>query len=113
MYNDLVAPALTLNHYQEQAATTAIYPQEVELEYLSLGLCSEAGEFAGKIAKWYRKDNDFPRGDVIDELGDVLWFIAQMANHLEVPLSVIATNNLKKLASRQDRGVLQGSGDNR
>lgn len=113
MYNDLVAPALSLNHYQEQAATTAIYPQEVELEYLSLGLCSEAGEFAGKIAKWYRKDNSFPRGDVLDELGDILWFIAQMANHLEVPLSVIARNNLEKLASRQERGVLKGSGDNR
>jgi NTP pyrophosphatase (non-canonical NTP hydrolase) len=113
MQNDIVAPALTLNHYQEQAATTAIYPHNVELEYLSLGLCSEAGEFAGKIAKWFRKDNDFPHGDVIDELGDILWFIAQMANHLEVPLSVIARKNLDKLASRQDRGVLQGSGDNR
>ena len=113
MQKDQVAPALTLNHYQEQAATTAIYPQEVAMEYLSLGLCSEAGECAGKIAKWYRKDNDFPRGDVIDELGDVLWFIAQMANELEVPLSVIARRNLDKLTSRQERGVLKGSGDNR
>lgn len=113
MIKDHIAPNLTFNHYQADAATTAIYPPDNYMEYLSLGLVAEAGEFAGKIAKWYRKDNEFPREEVLDELGDILWFIAQMGTELGASLSSIADKNRKKLASRQDRGVLKGSGDNR
>lgn len=106
-------PILTLNAYQLFTATTAIYPDEVELEYLSLGLVAEAGELAGKIAKWYRKDNEFPAEDVAAELGDILWFVARLADHLGKDLSDIANENINKLTSRQDRGVLKGSGDYR
>jgi NTP pyrophosphatase (non-canonical NTP hydrolase) len=105
--------SLTLNDYQSFTATTAIYPNKVALEYLSLGLVAEAGEFAGKIAKWYRKDNEFPVDDLVDELGDILWFIAQMATYLNRDLSYLADRNKEKLTSRQARGVLKGSGDNR
>jgi NTP pyrophosphatase (non-canonical NTP hydrolase) len=110
---DLVAPALTFNQYQADAATTAIYPEATALEYLSLGLVAEAGEVAGKIAKWYRKDNEFPKAEVLDELGDVLWFISEMARYLQTDLSIVADDNRKKLSSRMQRGVLQGSGDKR
>lgn len=113
---------LTLNGYQSQAATTAIYPSAKALEYLSLGLASEAGEVCGKLAKWYRKDSSvsftsnwdsFPHEEVLDELGDVLWFISEMARYLGADLSAVANNNINKLASRKSRGVLQGSGDDR
>lgn len=110
---DLVAPRLTFNHYQEDAATTAIYPDARALEYLSLGLVAEAGEVAGKVAKYYRKDGELPKEDLIDEIGDVLWFISELARYLETDLSVVADKNRKKLASRKERGVLKGSGDNR
>ena len=104
---------MNLNDYQILASKTAIYSDEAALPYLSLGLCSEAGEFAGKIAKWYRKDNEFPFEDVISELGDVLWFVSEMARLMEVELADVAIANIEKLADRQERGVLKGSGDNR
>ena len=47
------------------------------------------------------------------ELGDVLWYISALACELNVSLSTIAEDNLDKLTSRQERGELQGSGDNR
>jgi hypothetical protein len=43
----------------------------------------------------------------------VLWYVAVLADYLELSLDDIATANLTKLASRMDRGVLGGSGDNR
>jgi NTP pyrophosphatase (non-canonical NTP hydrolase) len=110
---DHIAPRLTFNQYQEEAQKTAIYPEDKALEYLSLGLASEAGELTGKIAKWYRKDNTFPQLEVIDELGDILWFVSELARFLDTDLSAVADLNRKKLASRMQRGVIKGSGDNR
>lgn len=105
--------SFNMDKYQKLAATTAIYPQEKALEYLTLGLTSEVGELTGKIAKWYRKDNAYPHAAVMDELGDVLWFVSELARQHNLSLSVLAQNNLDKLASRMERGTLQGSGDNR
>lgn len=113
MNPDHIAPRLTFNLYQDQAKMTAIYPDNKALEYLTTGLCAEAGEFAGKVAKYYRKDMDLPREAIIDELGDILWFISETARFLNTPLSTVADRNRKKLESRLDRGVLQGDGDNR
>jgi len=110
---DFSTNELTFNQYQTIAAETAIYPQERALEYLSLGLVAEAGEFAGKIAKFYRKDKPFETQAVIDELGDILWFISEMSRLMQQPLSIIADNNATKLASRAERGQLKGDGDNR
>ena len=110
---DFSTNELTFNEYQENAAKTAIYPEDRALEYLSLGLVAEAGEFAGKIAKYYRKDKTFETQAVIDELGDILWFISEMSRLMEQPLSIIADNNTTKLASRAERGQLKGDGDNR
>lgn len=113
MNPDHIAPRLTFNQYQEEAKKTAIYPQCKSLEYLTTGLCAEAGEFAGKVAKYYRKDMELPKEAIIDELGDVLWFISEVARQLDTPLSVVADRNRKKLESRMERGVLKGDGDNR
>ena len=83
------------------------------LEYLITGLAAEVGEVSGKVAKYYRKDGEFPKQDVLDELGDVLWFVAELSTLLGSPLSKVAMGNIDKLASRKERGVLKGSGDNR
>lgn len=104
---------LTLNEYQKGAEKTAVYPTKHALEYLTLGLSSEVGELNGKVAKYYRKDGVYPRGEVLSELGDVLWFVSELARVHNTTLQTLAENNLAKLSDRQERGVLKGSGDNR
>jgi NTP pyrophosphatase (non-canonical NTP hydrolase) len=98
--------------YQDFTDTTAIYPKGKALEYLALGLTSEAGEVAGKVKKWIR-DGYLDHDELIAELGDVLWYVAQMASELDIYLSEVAEDNVEKLKSRQKRNKLMGSGDNR
>jgi NTP pyrophosphatase (non-canonical NTP hydrolase) len=102
--------------YQDLANNTAIYPDNVRILYPALGL-GEAGEVQGKIKKIYRdKGGEWSAADrmeVAKELGDLLWYIAAVARDLNVSMGYIATQNLEKLQSRQERGVLGGSGDNR
>lgn len=101
------------NLYQEKAHETAIYPKAAALQYLSTGLAGEVGEFCSKVAKAYRKDAPLATADAAAELGDILWFVAELAGWLGYDLADIATDNLNKLRSRQERGQLQGNGDNR
>ena len=51
--------------------------------------------------------------EVAKEIGDVLWYLAVFADHLGISLNAVAQQNLDKLKSRQARGVLGGTGDNR
>ena len=82
-----------------------------------LGLVGESGEVAEKFKKWVRDlgsdESRIDRSGIAKELGDVLWYLAVLADYLDLSLDDIATANLAKLASRQSRGVLGGSGDNR
>src|SRR5699024_5996202 len=111
---------MTPNEYQEQARTTAIYPHERGLEYVVLGLASESGEIAGKVKKLIRDGKDW-NGDkrednrqaIIDELGDVVWYCAELAGQCGVTLEEVMQRNLDKLQSRQERNALGGDGDNR
>ena len=102
---------MTLDEYQEKAALT-ITPESKDLNYLSLGLASEAGEFAGKVKKKIR-DGVFDRIAAAHELGDVLWYVSQAAAHLGYTLEEIAQMNVLKLRSRLERGVIGGDGDER
>ena len=108
---------MEMNDYQEAARTTAIYPPDQALNYLVPALTAEAGEVAGKWAKIQRDQGgayDQQDADAMaDELGDVLWMVAMLAVELDKDLEGIAERNLAKLSSRQQRGVLGGSGDNR
>jgi NTP pyrophosphatase (non-canonical NTP hydrolase) len=102
-----------LNDYQSQTNTTAIYPKAKALEYLTTGLAGEVGELCSKVAKAYRKDAPLDKSGCASEIGDILWFLAQLADVLHYNLADIASDNLSKLRDRKDRGVLQGNGDNR
>ena len=109
---------MTFKDYQEKAVETAIYGAGSNIIYPALGLANEAGEVLGKIKKVLRdKDGDFSgvetREAIAAEIGDVLWYIAALANDLKIPLETIAQNNIEKLLDRRARNVIQGSGDNR
>ena len=107
---------MTFNEYQKSASKTAIYPPSKGFEYLATGLAAEAGEVAGLIAKAIRGDYigvGLDKGELIKELGDVLWFIAEFATEIDVDLEKIAEQNLVKLEDRQKRGKIQGNGNNR
>tara|TARA_R110002110_G_scaffold248824_1_gene464999 strand:- start:206 stop:547 length:342 start_codon:yes stop_codon:yes gene_type:complete len=104
--------------YQYKSQETAIYPDKGDnLYYPALGLAGEAGEVCEKIKKIMRdKMGVVTKEDAVElskELGDVLWYISALASELGVSLSTIVEDNLEKLKSRQERGELQGSGDNR
>lgn len=108
---------MNFKEYQEIAHSTAVYPDEAAIIYTTLGLVNEAGEVAGKLKKYIRGD-EIPEfltwQDVIaDELGDVLWYLAECCTAWGIDLDLLASNNAKKLADRKERGVLKGSGDKR
>lgn len=109
---------MTFKEYQKHSRLTAIYPDiNKNFVYPTLGLAGEAGEVAEKIKKVLRDDkgivSEEKKKELEKELGDVLWYIAQLATELGLSLDEIASANLKKLLSRKERGVLRGSGDNR
>ena len=107
---------MDLNAYQEAARKTAAYPNIGHNPiYPTLGLTGEAGEVADKVKKVLRDgEGVFDRAtcDAIKlELGDVLWYVAQLATELGYDLEEVAAANLEKLSSRASRGRLSGSGD--
>jgi NTP pyrophosphatase (non-canonical NTP hydrolase) len=109
---------MEFSEYQEQSRRTATYPHAGEdMTYPALGLCGEAGEVAEKVKKTLRDDggvlSDERREALSRELGDVLWYLSQLATEAGLDLEEIAAENLDKLLSRQERGVLRGSGDDR
>lgn len=109
---------MTFEEYQTKSRKTAIYPDlGSNISYPTLGLANEAGEVAGKVKKVFRDNagvvSQEQRDAIASEIGDVLWYCAQLATELDTSLADIASHNIDKLYSRMDRGVLGGSGDTR
>ena len=109
---------MRFSEYQTRSRETAVYPDAGNnIVYPALGLCGEAGETAEKVKKAIRDDagtlTEERREAIAAELGDVLWYVAQLATEADLDLEQIAESNLAKLASRKQRAVLHGSGDNR
>lgn len=106
---------LTLDEYQQLALETAIYPNPII--YPTLGLTGEAGEVSDKVKKVLRDNNSVfteeRKEEIANEVGDVLWYIATLSHDIGYKLGDIAKMNYDKLHSRQLRGKLHGSGDNR
>ena len=104
--------------YQKKAKQTAKYPVIGHaVIYPTLGLTNEAGEVSGKIKKIFRDKqgiiSEAERTALRGELGDVLWYLAQVSTELGLSLDEIAEHNIAKLLDRQMRGKIQGEGDNR
>lgn len=79
----------------------------------TLGLVGEAGEVAEKIKKMLRDSSKFTSEDILKELGDVVFYATALANYYDGNLGSILGLNVQKLDSRELRGTIQGSGDNR
>ena len=121
---------MTLNEYQEKAMTTCMDSCN-NFSYMILNLVGEVGEFSSKVAKFIRKreavvdynvliterGNGFvSEQDIADlrkEAGDCLWQLAGLCKVMGWSLEEVAQENLDKLASRQQRGKIDGNGDNR
>lgn len=108
---------MTLNDYQKQALTTVINHDKHVFFDRMFGLVGEAGELADKVKKWIRDEaadmDKLDRKSMAAELGDVLWYVATIAESLGYSLDEIGQMNLTKLKDRQTRNVLSGSGDHR
>jgi len=111
---------MTFNNYQTNASRTAFYPRVFKnqgLYYTALGLAGEAGEVANKVKKVMRDNNgnleEKAKAEIFDELGDVLWYCATIADEIGVNLEDVAKLNLIKLKDRMNRGKIKGSGDKR
>ena len=106
---------LDFNKYQIETRKTKIYSDDII--YPSLGLSGEVGELMNQIKKIYRDDNGkistVRKTDLKKEIGDVLWYIARVADDLNIDLTEAVELNLEKLNSRMERGKIGGSGDDR
>jgi NTP pyrophosphatase (non-canonical NTP hydrolase) len=92
---------MQLNEYQELAARTRKEMKyEDALAHLALGCCSEAGELATTIKAFLYYGKALDRPNVLEELGDIMWFVSQLADALEMPLDTVARANIEKLRLR-------------
>lgn len=113
---------MDFNEYQEKSNKTATYDSsESRLFYLGLGIADEAGEVAGKLKKFIRDHGvhtfedltDAQKEDLMKEVGDVLWYAAQLARQCGYTFDHVAQMNIEKLYSRLERGKIGGDGDDR
>jgi len=110
---------MTFNEYQKEAQKTAIYPAIMGNNFLYpvLGLCGEVGEVAEKFKKLLRDHggilDENKKQEIKKELGDVLWYIAQISTEIGLSFDDVASFNVEKLRSRKERAAIHGDGDNR
>ena len=109
---------MTFKEYQKLSRKTAIYPDlNKNFIYPTLGLAGETGEVVENIKKIVRDKNKLidkkTKSELSKELGDVLWYLSQLAAELNISLDEIAVKNIEKLQSRKKRGTLRGKGNNR
>ncbi|OYT36403.1 hypothetical protein B6U91_01290 [Candidatus Pacearchaeota archaeon ex4484_71] len=109
---------MEFNEYQKKAWGTAVYPNKGNnVIYPMLGLGGEAGEVLEKMKKILRDFNgeisDQKKEEMKKELGDVLWYLATISTELGLDFEDVVQTNIKKLASRKEREVIHGEGDNR
>lgn len=106
--------------FHEKTAVTKVYghwPPEAQQAYAGLGLASEAGEVAGKLKKLFRdadgRLDSVRQAEIIDECGDVLWYLARVLESVHADLWDAAEMNTAKVLRRVEDGTLHGDGDNR
>tara|TARA_R110000765_G_scaffold89326_1_gene170565 strand:- start:342 stop:662 length:321 start_codon:yes stop_codon:yes gene_type:complete len=97
--------------YTDFTRKTARYPKRREKEYLMLGLMNEAGEVGGAFKKEIRDHIDNTEL-IIDEMGDVLWYLTRLCDVYNIKLSELMVNNMDKLMNRMDKEQLKAYHEN-
>ena len=94
-------PPYTFDLYQSQSMRTAKdMGSEADLIHAALGLASEAGEFCDAIKKSFAYEKELDIENLMEELGDLMWFTALACNALGVPMQTVAVSNVAKLLKR-------------
>jgi len=108
-------PELSMNEYQKLAERTSGAGQQGERRQIiaALGLAGEAGEFANMIKKLTAHGHNIPPEKLAEELGDVLWYLAEAASACGLNLDDIAKQNVEKLRARYPDGFSQERSRNR
>lgn len=104
---------MTIQEYTDFVKSMKVYPEKYAIIYPALGISGESGEIAEKVKKWLRGDKHLDAEELVKELGDIMWYITSMADDLGADLQSVINENVTKLKSRKERGVVKGSGDNR
>ena len=113
---------MDINEYSKKALATLVGEHnygEISAQLMAqvLGLVGESGEVAEKFKKLLRDKNGEisaeTKAELVKELGDILWYVNSVAHLLGSSLDEVAQKNIDKLASRQARDKIHGSGDNR
>lgn len=113
---------MQINDYSTQALSTLLGEhgmRDMDATLISqvFGLVGESGEVAEKFKKLIRDKkgvvSESDKAEILKELGDILWYVNSVSHLLGSDLEEVAARNLDKVLSRKDRGVTQGSGDNR
>ena len=97
---------MEVNEYQKQAMKTwskRLQGEEMLINGV-MGLCGEAGETIDLVKKHLHQGHELSREKMIEELGDVCWYIAELATYLQVDFSAILDYNIEKLAHRYPEG---------
>ena len=102
---------MKLNEYQKLAAKSML-PQCRNINYLGLGLAGETGELCDKLKRIIRGDGKID-DDLLDEIGDCLWYLSQLSLLLRVDFETIAKRNIAKLDARMAQNTIAGKGDKR
>lgn len=113
MYPDTKLSSDPFKDYSLWVEDKIITEGQTRLIENTLGLVGEAGEVAEKIKKMLRDSSKFTSEDILKELGDVVFYATALANYYDGNLGSILGLNVEKLDSRELRGKIQGSGDNR
>ena len=103
---------MTFQEFQRACERThdAPFPECERLPVMALGLCGEAGEVADLVKKYMWHGKAFPDREIANELGDVLWYVSDIATSLGLTLEDIAAQNVEKLRRRYPDGFTVGGG---
>lgn len=96
---------MTINEYQELALRTANIGEKTSMIINgALGLAGESGEVADLVKKWQYQGHMLNQSEILDELGDVCWYIALITSALDTPLEEVLKGNIYKLKARYPEG---------